>query len=131
MKLSAKILFCLSLLILIVVTGCETNDVEDKYNFKVMSSSGAFTGYYSVNGDSLQYFNSTAVPGSPIFHSFEESISSLSSILIYVTAETSAATGISIYLYNGSDLIKRADVSKIDTETINITLEYSTSDAVE
>lgn len=128
MKFSVKILIFISLLVSIVFLGCDTGEEKAKYNFKVMASNGAFTGYYSVNGDSLQYFNSTAVPGSSIFYSYEQSISSLNSILIYTTATSADATGISIYLYDGSDLLKRADVSQVTTETINLTLEYSTSD---
>lgn len=125
MKLAAKILIIISLLNIFVFTGCETDDSDPKYNFKVMSSNGAFTGYYSVNGGSFKYFTSSPVPGSPIYYSYEKSISSLDTISIDVTADDDTTTKITIYLYDDTDLLKRADVTQVDVETISLYLDYS------
>ena len=127
MKLSAKILICILIFSSVLLAGCDTEDSDLKYNFKVMSSNGAFTGYYSVNGNSFKYFESTLVSGSSIYHSYEKSISSLDTISIDVTAIDNTATKITIYLYDDTDLLKRADVAQVDTETISLYLDYSTT----
>jgi len=127
MKFTAKILICILMLSSVLLAGCDTEDSDPKYNFKVMSSNGAFTGYYSVNGDSFKYFESAPVSGSSIYHSYEKSISSLNTISIDVTAIDNTATKITIYLYDDTDLLKRADVSQVDTETISLYLDYSTT----
>lgn len=128
MKSAAKIILFISLFIVTVFTGCETDDSDPKYSFKVISSNGPFEGYYFLNGEDYESFSSAADAGSTVFYIYEKSISSIDSIIIYVTGLGPEATGISVYLYSDKTLLERADVSQAEVETINLTLEYSASD---
>lgn len=128
MKFDVKILILILLLNIAVFTGCGEDDEDPKYSFKVISSNGPFEGYYFLNGEDFESFNSTADAGSTVFHVYEKSISSIDSIIIYATGLGPEATGISIYLYSDKTLLKREDVSQVDdTATISLTLEYSAS----
>jgi len=112
-------------------SGCDWADDEEEdeeqYSFKVMASNGEATGYYSPNGGSFHYFD-TSYSGSSIYFSYERSISSLDSILVHAEGEDPATTAISIYLYEDSDLIDSASVYQIDGETVNVNLDYTSSE---
>jgi hypothetical protein len=124
---AGKYIIYILLIFTIFITCCDSDEDEEVYNFKVMSSNGSATGYYSVNGGAFQYFDTIA--GSSSFYNYEQTISSLDTILIYAEGDTTAATAISIYLYRDTELIKTVSASQSDSAIpVNVTLDYSGSD---
>jgi len=134
MVLRLKSLVFALLLLLVPVMGCELEEeISDYYNFKVMSSNGDFSGYYSVDGEPFQYFGGEPVTAT-IYYSYETNLSAPSSVLISVTADT-AATAVSIYVYANTQLV--ADITTTQTYdsggtplaiTTTLTHDFTTSE---
>ncbi len=107
-----QILSCCIAAVFIFFTACDDPSVPSTYNFKVMSSDGPFTGYYSVDGGSFQYFDGSLASGSSYFYSYEKNLSSPDSIMVYAIGTDTSATSISIFIYEDGALGDSITVSQ-------------------
>jgi len=135
MKSSLKSLLFSLLIMTFLGAGCEYQDKEsDYYNFKVMASDGDFTGYYVVDAGSFNYFTGSQVTGT-IYWTYEKNLESPKSILIKVTAKDDNASGISVYVYQNSELVASADgtrsynatTGKYDKAIVSLSYTFTTT----
>ncbi len=98
-----------------VISSCEKKDAEadDSNGFEVVSSNGAFDGYYKVDGGTAVVFSSSPI-GSSIFHSYQKNLISPKSLRVYATG-SDVATSISIYIYENEKEV--SDVTVLQTVT--------------
>lgn len=90
--------------VVLFMTGCELVELDDTYNFKIVSTNGPFKGYYMVNEDSMEFFASEPVVGNSNLYYYEENLPSLNSITIYAEGMDTSAASISIYIYDNNEL---------------------------
>ncbi len=112
--------------------GCDDIEEDDStYSFEVISSNGSFTGYYKVDGGSAKYFTGSSAGSDTIYYSYDNNLSSPSSIIISATADSTETTSISIYVYDDSELGDSFTETQDDSETITETLSYTFDDTTE
>ncbi len=137
MRLPLRILFLSLLMAIIAYSGCGDVAESDYYNFKVQSSNGSFSGYYSVDGGDFKYFSSEAVSGT-IYNKYEHDLNSPDSLLVSVTADSDSSTAISIYIYENSGLVEDITVTQSTDSsgnalkiTASLSYEFTSDDSTD
>ncbi len=131
-SIKKQFIIILMFLCCVINMGCDdTEDESSAYSFEVISSNGSFTGYYKIDGGSAQYFAGTSAGSDTIYYSYDQDLSSPTSISISATADSTDTTSITIYVYDDYELGDSSTETQDDEETITATLSYTFDDSTE